>query len=311
MFKRFEKKIVAVAMSNFVALQLPPRVVGKIHSKFRQGVNILLGDMLIFLSSARKPLMVVGISVGETELQELLANVDVGEQVVKNGDIIRIYSRYSIIEICSSAVTEIDFNIPRIDFLISDLRHSMLYKELKMLQLEKQLGLKLDTQTKKYCQQLVNLTNLTSWEQIQVIEYFTGRGQGLTPAGDDILLGFSLLISMERQRFVEWLECLAAVLSRRLTTEVSLGYMNALIRGYANHNCVNLIKCLESDDITKVQQTIGAVYQIGHTSGKDILYGFSLALEFFIKNTVRINSGEGENSGHKIARNSSNNAVAF
>lgn len=311
MFKHFEKKIVAVAISNFVALQLPPRIVGKIHSKFRQGVNILLGDMLVFVSSALKPVTVVGISVLETELQELLANVDVGEQVVKNGDVIRIYSRYSIIEICSSAAIEIDFSLSSINFLTSDLRQSKLYKELKTLQLEKQLGLELDAQTKKYCQQLVNLTNLTSVEQMQVIEYFTGRGKGLTPAGDDILLGFSLLTSMERQRFVEWLECLATVLSRRLTTEVSLGYMNALIRGYANHNCANLIKCLESDDITKVKPTIEAVYQIGHTSGKDILYGFSLALEFFIKNTVQINNGEGENSGYKIARNSSNNAVAF
>lgn len=311
MFKCFEKKIVAVAISNFVALQLPPRVVGKVHSKFRQGVNILLGDMLVFVSSARKPLMVVGISVLETELQELLANVDIGEQVVKNGDIIRIYSRYYIIEICSSAAKEIDFSIPSINFLKTDLIQSKLYKELKTSQLEKQLGLELDAQTKKYCQQLVNLTNLASLEQLQVIEYFTGRGQGLTPAGDDILLGFSLLLSMERQCFGEWLECLAAVLSRQLTTKVSLGYMNALIRGYANHNCVNLIKCLESDDKTKVKQTIEAVYQIGHTSGKDILYGFSLALEFFIKNTALINSGEGENSGYKIARNSSNNAVAF
>lgn len=101
---------------------------------------------------------------------------------------------------------------------------------------------------------------------------FVGYGEGLTPAGDDYLLG--LLWTLDNWRAVQrqaLVEALPALLPR--TTDVS--------RAMLSHGCESrygaLLLALAAADITRLPQAVQAVARYGHSSGEDMLAGMRAA----------------------------------
>ena len=115
-----------------------------------------------------------------------------------------------------------------------------------------------------------------------------GLGVGLTPAGDDFLLGVMVGLWLpkessrgdaETQRIVEIL--VEEAVPR--TTTLSGAWLEAAGRGEAGQPWHGLVEALRDEGETAVSQAIDHILTTGHTSGADALAGFVIAIKSKIK----------------------------
>lgn len=110
-----------------------------------------------------------------------------------------------------------------------------------------------------------------------------GRGQGLTPSGDDALAGILLV-----HHAVGRAAPLAAAVRSRLatTTAVSAALLDAAADGYAAPAVVALVEAALAGADATVTRTLPAVLAIGHTSGADLVAGIDGALAHLTDTTT-------------------------
>jgi hypothetical protein len=269
------------AKSNLLPLYLKKRSVGKVHSKFSNGLNIQIDDALIYVGRIGNPLTVFGLTIGEEQLNHLLNSVRIGDLVVNKRDKLIFYSGYGTINLYYRELEEIDLNLPEIKCSVKEIPYSRLYQYLEKIEFEKFIGIDLDEKTGKYVELLAYSDKEDRNVNSMIISFFAGRGKGLTPSGDDILIGFTLALMLFGQ-FKIWQETLAMEVTGDKTTMISVAYLRALLAGYASEYFIRLAKLIDDTDMEVIENTINEVRLFGHTSGNDTLFGFFLGLKFLI-----------------------------
>ena len=105
-----------------------------------------------------------------------------------------------------------------------------------------------------------------------------GRGAGLTPSGDDVLLGFTMI-----RRAFDAEDYFGKLLKEGTyesnTTAISMAYYESLFAGYINSLFVGLISSIEIENINIIQSIIELGTRYGNTSGYDTLFGVFLGLQ--------------------------------
>lgn len=109
-----------------------------------------------------------------------------------------------------------------------------------------------------------------------------GLGSGLTPAGDDFILGAALstwlIYPSERaQRLV----ALMAANAVPRTTRLSAAWIQAAARAEAGKRWHNLFDALAAKDEARFEESLVNLAAVGHTSGSDALAGFLSVIEVF------------------------------
>jgi len=105
-----------------------------------------------------------------------------------------------------------------------------------------------------------------------------GLGPGLTPSGDDVLIGALLaLASLGRNdaRDALWAAC-AGTLDR--TGDISRAHLEAAARGYGAAVLHDAVHVVIGGDLEKIESALTAVSVVGHTSGRDGMAGALVAL---------------------------------
>lgn len=106
-----------------------------------------------------------------------------------------------------------------------------------------------------------------------------GLGGGLTPAGDDFLLGvlYALWATRPPQQAAALADAIAARAVPR-TSRLSAAWLKAAARGEAARPWHTLVEALVCADQTAVVAAARGILRVGHTSGSDALAGFVCAL---------------------------------
>lgn len=135
------------------------------------------------------------------------------------------------------------------------------------------LGLEKDDRFRFYAE---SLSGPSAAGGAEAVHFFAGRGQGLTPAGDDILTGYGAALQCFGKAGT-----LIQVLRRDglQTTDVSRAYLHAMMQGFANEVFVWLLEQFWGGDPHLFQEALKQMEHIGHTSGCDTLYGLYLGLK--------------------------------
>lgn len=115
----------------------------------------------------------------------------------------------------------------------------------------------------------------------EAISYFIGRGKGLTPSGDDLLVGAlaadQLLGMLPGDTEGRIRKCLAQ--DPKPTTTVSAHYLACALDGLYNEPIHRLLQVLRQESEEKaIAECIKQIMAIGHTSGMDMLTGLTGAL---------------------------------
>ena len=104
-----------------------------------------------------------------------------------------------------------------------------------------------------------------------------GRGPGLTPSGDDVLVG--CLLALTALPDVDGASAREAIArsARHRTTQISTAYLDAAARGEASEGWHRLVAAMSTSDAVRVVGAAREVLVVGETSGSDMLGGFVLA----------------------------------
>ena len=108
-----------------------------------------------------------------------------------------------------------------------------------------------------------------------------GLGPGLTPTGDDVLLGVLLVAAMPQSTLAPARRHLARAVDACVaqTTDVSRAALTQAARGRTRQRVIGLLDAMASGETAAVLDRHGRlVTAIGHTSGTDILVGLSAAM---------------------------------
>lgn len=269
------------AKSNLLSLYLKENHLGKVHSKFGRGLNIQFDDFLIYISNDSSSLSAFGLNIEEEKLIDLLDSMNIGDVVVNKDGKLIFYSVYEIIIIDYQNIDELDLRLPSINCKKSRIVHTKLYKYLETIKFKELIGLELDEKTCHYIDLLLNTDKSDESINSDIIKFFTGRGRGLTPSGDDILIGFTLAL-MIYDDYSSWKESIQLEMTEQMTTIISVAYQRALLNGFISEYYLLLVKLLDEDEA--IDEIIKNVQSVGHTSGNDTLYGFYLGLKFISNN---------------------------
>jgi len=100
-----------------------------------------------------------------------------------------------------------------------------------------------------------------------------GLGRGLTPAGDDLLLGIMIWAWLAEPLPERICSPLLAG-SQQRTTTWSAALLRAAARGECSQAWHHLLKTLQGHTGDEIASAVCAVLEVGHTSGADALAGF-------------------------------------
>ena len=116
------------------------------------------------------------------------------------------------------------------------------------------------------------------------IRALIGLGTGLTPSGDDLLLGYMAGLwctvkgKQERQDFLSSF-CEAVVLLSNRTNDISRTFLYHAARGYVSSRLFNLATVIcNGSDLQQVCECAEAAMQLGHSSGMDAVTGLLAGL---------------------------------
>lgn len=108
----------------------------------------------------------------------------------------------------------------------------------------------------------------------KVVDYLIGRGRGLTPAGDDFLLGWLFVEGLDDQSTTLAKAIYNRVTNNQFTTDVSRNFLTRAINGEFSQPLLAVADFLtETENTYDLAELIQAVVDYGSTSGLDTLAG--------------------------------------
>lgn len=131
---------------------------------------------------------------------------------------------------------------------------------------------------------LFDATQRFDLTDVSAIRALIGLGSGLTPSGDDLLLGYlaglwcSVADQDERARFISNLGDVVNRLSHR-TNDISRTYLYHAARGQVSSRLSELAEAIcRGENSERLLELLDSATQAGHTSGMDTISGLLIGL---------------------------------
>lgn len=116
---------------------------------------------------------------------------------------------------------------------------------------------------------------------ITAAKQLAGLGAGLTPSGDDFIMGSLYAVWLAHPSEVAGALAQAIVdVAAPLTTSLSAAWLNAAGRGQAGVLWHEFFEALTSAKVMRIQPAIERILAVGETSGADALTGFYSTLNY-------------------------------
>lgn len=251
---------------------------GKIHSVFGQSFNINIQNQLIHIGSYRKYISSFGSFMEREQYESLKPYLQIGNVVRVTDNSISIYSRVGVGRVdISDEVTDLKVHsIAPNKELIEKLNDAMNDTTDRL-----QIGLPMDDE-------FDHIYNLLTTQQLDevgwdlVVKYMIGRGKGLTPSGDDMMLAYLFVMTLFNPERATRLS-LALTKQPLSTTDVSKEYILSCVKGYVSSPVHSLYILLKENATQKqLEESIVNIMNIGHTSGRDMVFGIKMGINYIL-----------------------------
>jgi hypothetical protein len=268
---------------------------GTIHSIFQNGFNIKMGESLVFIGNTKNGRLPFGIHLKNDTLFLLLRFITNDLRVIWKGDALYFSNesiQFKLDLIRSKAYTNpipkmnIKNQFPSFERFLSmyiDHREPIGIDDLYMEDflvyfLENQPIVQVDLATKvKELMDAVFSENEVFIEK--VLRYFLGRGKGLTPSGDDILVGLLAIQSVTGHFSPTFIGVLRQLItSEALTTDISREYLLYALNEKFSSIIVQMLEDLLNDEPMEMDKHFQDLVGIGHSSGVDSTFGLIIGI---------------------------------
>lgn len=127
----------------------------------------------------------------------------------------------------------------------------------------------------------------TSSRIIQAGRSLLGLGQGLTPSGDDILMGMFLVLGLEGSPMGDFDQLLGEIIAGVGDQTTDVSYQGLLRASRGQYRSI-LVKAAQAmSDAAEIDDILAEVLTIGHTSGWDLLSGIVVGCEILLEKENR------------------------
>ena len=247
---------------------------GVVSTEFHHSFNIKFPDILFHVGSISESLSATGITLDDDIIDHLLNDIDVGNRVLYTNDRLFIYTNKDIKNIFLSELSEVDLKIPEVNF--NKISIAQIVDTFKIIDFAKVWGLSEEYSPQRVIDMVLKAHSLES--KISTSDFLFGRGRGLTPSGDDIMVGnLSILTATKSSQIVDWQKTVKARLQRGGTTDVSESYIQAALEGYTSEKMISFLNIIQKGNAAALRPAIFAIQDFGHTSGTDTLLGMYAA----------------------------------
>ena len=265
--------------SNFLSHVLSDNGMGYVHSIFENSFNIIFNEELFHFGKQNTGTSAFGLLIPNNHMNALLGALQINDRLKVHSVTFTLYTHTKTWKIKLTSFDTVDCRVPEIKLMNQEFLSELL-KKMKSIHIEDKTGI-LDSQDNRI---LTNQFLDASWDnqsfQERFIAHFIGRGIGLTPSGDDMLMGILMIYyasGFEKRQ--NWTATLRTQLTLTNTTDVSMAYYHALIKGYTSSFFVDFLQAIREEDLTNWDKLIDQISKYGHTSGWDTLYGIYLFLQ--------------------------------
>ena len=257
----------------------------RIHSQFESGCNLVLPSSLCFIGNKNNALVPYGILLNKEDLPVFLAQVSFSGCFRWDGRNKVLYSDF----------TEISLKDTRIySSFIEKKAYPIDWEGLTMF--EKLIDWELPTGfgesissllMTKEVEELYQAFTGSREEAEKIITKWIGRGMGLTPSGDDFLMGLLFIDRIYPILGEPFLSGLKALTGHGYTTDISEHYYHCALAGRFHYAVVGLSDTLIQKNSLLIGRYIDEIKMIGSTSGCDMISGMAAGVRF-IKSKAKI-----------------------
>lgn len=262
-------------VSNSLPLARSDNPTGQIHSLFNSSFNIVFGRDLVNVASATMQCSSFGLNLSEEAVTHLIKSLIVGDRVVQKDSRLVLYSSCGgVIEINLAKLKVLDLKLKRIEPTVE--RVEAVIRALESVAWLDDIGLPIDERTVGVLRSLC-AADLAKETLQEVFEFLIGRGKGLTPSGDDVLLGYLMVRKLfgNTPRSEQW----RVKEIEQKTTLISVNYLRLLSMGYVSEYFQNFCQAATIPDDASLKQSVERIKRVGATSGSDMLLGMSLGID--------------------------------
>jgi hypothetical protein len=274
-----------------------------IQSVFDSSVNMRLGheNRLITVLISDHYELPQGIRLNSKNVP--LQSLNVGLRAVCRSGILRFDLSPLTIDLRGASIWEAQ--LPLIDTTKPSLRQSwsMIWRALNRQQRLKQTALiaddlfqseKASLLTRKLSEPVLELILATKRFDVEASadasQKMIGLGPGVTPTGDDILIGYLAGLwstageDKEKLTFIESFGKALSLLTYQ-TNEISRTYLYHAIRCEFSSSLINLLNAIENGEAEHLVSTAKEAMRVGHSSGMDSITGLLIGLEVWDHST--------------------------
>lgn len=269
------KELMSGLISSGLVQTPSSKATGQILSLFDHSFNIAFEEELLNVASSRLDCSSFGLTLPETDFEDLRISVLIGDRVKRDANRLMIYSSLGgVFEIVLSKEKLIDLKIAPVQADATLI--ATIIKTLAEFPIREKTGLHIDPHTQNFLDTLT-VPFLPQSEFETSANFLIGRGRGLTPSGDDILLGYLMTFKLfDLPIHSELLQSNTLVTK---TTIVSANYLRMLDLDIISESFKRFNKAILYRNIQHLRLSISRITEIGATSGFDTLLGVKLALK--------------------------------
>lgn len=253
--------------------------IGKIHSVFETTFNINVGDQLIHFSFNSNFLSSFGIKILNEDISYIKKYLQKNNIIsIKENEIV-IYSNVGILKLDFNLIDIVPLTVETIQINLE------MTKKLQELISEfdfNQSGLPDDTRFKNSLQ-ILKTPYLNDPDILtEILSIIVGNGIGLTPTGDDLLIGYMFIMRMYDSNVFD---LFGKVISKEKlsTTDISREYLRQCAEGVFSSPLYKLFEYIKVRDTLQVKRQLYKISKLGGTSGLDTLAGINAGIDYIIE----------------------------
>ena len=278
-----------------------PAFDASVHSVFQSAANLRLvkGGKLLTLVGSGEADLPQGIRLN-TPADFSFAGLHVGEPVACRDNLLRIDSLSLTVDLRKARIWKCDLPALNVDLtnpaVVTAWRSVWLALNMRQIQSNAEIvaeNLFLSDETMhagvprmagKAMQDLVNATRQYDLTAASAAQGLIGLGSGLTPNGDDLLVGYlaGLWCTVrDRNERIQLLSNLGKTITHhsKLTNDISRAYLYHASQGQVSNLLVNLAEAINmGGNPNRLLDIAETTMRVGHTSGMDAVTGLLMGL---------------------------------
>ncbi|MDY0409067.1 DUF2877 domain-containing protein [Paracerasibacillus soli] len=292
---KMNKTIYIEEYAHNIPLLLSNNDTGFIHSVFNNGLNIKMGNRLLFIGTTKNGKLPFGAHLAKDKYYDLLVEKNsqfpvkwINEQqtlIFNDGELIVSFEKANVYDCTMHERGRISEMCTRLETVLATLLNDDDTKTgldlsiesfvLNYLQANRLEMNETANQLEKLAETLFAKDKMKSEAALR---YVLGRGKGLTPSGDDHVVGL-LAVHAASHAFTSTFPktVLSLVENESITTDVAKEYLYYAVHGQFSRTVTQVMHDLIHDE-AQLETSLERLLEVGHSSGVDTIFGILLGL---------------------------------